>query len=94
MNGRAVALRPHLLGLVGLSWSTGPITIQIDDAQIDELGRLIVFCRAWRARRPIPLDLPLIFVNPPLLIRANGGSVLDPLAAARTIIGDTVALFG
>lgn len=72
--------------LVSQSWQDEELIINVTSMDVDEQHRVIVRCEAWRADQPLALDLPFIFINPPLVHQDQE----SPLAALQHIIAETV----
>lgn len=61
------ALRAVGAQLVGQSYEHGAVRITFTQPpQVDDHGRLVVWVEATRDGTPLVLDLPFIYVNPPL----------------------------
>lgn len=95
---KANALATRATTLVGQTFTENGLRITITQAPVVSNGRLIVWVSATRNNIAVPIPaeaLPFIFVNPPVFVRdVVGGSVESPLAALRTMVADTVSLFG
>lgn len=55
------------------SYEQGNIRITIDSVVYTETGIATVECRAWRGGTPVPLDLPIHVVNPPVMVPDPNG---------------------
>ena len=61
-------------------------------------GRLVVRCTAHVGNRALDLDLPFVYVNPPVLVPDPAGDIpggfrFDAAEAFRQIVADTVKRF-
>ena len=72
-------------------WTDGEITINITGLETDSFNRVIVFCEAWKDGVQLTLDLPFIYVNPPLTI--SPGDTESPELVLKRIVTDTVRRF-
>lgn len=72
-------------------WTEDDLTINIVSLEVDDLHRLIVLCEAWRDGVQLVLDLPFVYVNPPL--KMAPGEVDSPELVLRRIVTDTVKRF-
>lgn len=72
-------------------WTDDDLTVNITSLEVDDLHRLIVFCEAWRNGVQLTLDLPFIYVNPPLKI--SPGDNESPELVLQRIVTDTVKRF-
>lgn len=92
---KARALHAVAESLVGKSYVRGPLRITVTQPpEVDEHGRLVVWVSATRNGQPLDLDLPFIYVNPPLGIRLADKSVkVDHLAALKAVVAETVDRF-
>ena len=75
--------------IVNEPWIDGDLTINVTSLDVDDKHRVIVHCQAWRGGTRLMLDLPFIYVNPPLVHQGEE----SPLVALRTMVTDTVARF-
>lgn len=91
---KATALRDNLVALVGQTATFDGVDItltrtpQYDGAR----GWLMVWCEVTRDGEPVPLDLPLCFVNPPIMAPTgpNGEMREDLRGAALAMIRGVV----
>jgi|SRR4029079_13614445 len=67
-------------------WQDGDLTINVTSLNVDGTHRVIVECEAWRDGTKLSLDLPFIYVNPPLI--HNGEE--SPLTTLKQIVLDTI----
>lgn len=95
MDNKAKILHAVAQTLIGKSYVRGPLRITITKKpEVDEHGRLVIWVSATRNGTILDLDLPFIYVNPPLGIRhADGTLKVDHLKALKDIIAQTVAGF-
>lgn len=59
-------------------WTAGGVVIAPTLVLVDDLGRLIVYATAHDAGTAVPLDLPFIYVNPPVLVPDPTGDIVVP----------------
>lgn len=71
--------------LINCPWIDEGITINITSLHIDNKQRVIIECEAWKNGKKLGLDLPFIYINPPLL--GEGESLLQ---VARHMVASTV----
>jgi hypothetical protein len=76
--------------IVDQPWTDGDLTVTITSLEVDAKHRVVVMCEARRGGVQLTLDLPLVYVNPPLVHHG----VESPVAALRQAVMDTVARFG
>lgn len=72
--------------IVNKPWTDGDLTINITSLEVDDKHRVVVQCEVWRDGAKLVLDLPFIYVNPPLV---HGGNE-SPVAVLGQIIAETV----
>ena len=72
-------------------WVEDDLTVNITGLETDSFHRVVVFCEAWRNGVQLTLDLPFIYVNPPL--KVTPGDNESPELVLKRIVTDTVKRF-
>lgn len=75
--------------LINEPWIEDGITINITSFGINKYHHLLINCEAWYQNKKLALDLPFIYVNPPLI----HNNIESPLEAGREIVFQTVKRF-
>jgi len=92
------ALKAHADALVGKEFVEGDLRITILYPPEVSDNRISLWVSAKRGDQPIefaPGAMPLVFVNPPINVRAADGSpVENPLSALRGMVADVVSRLG
>lgn len=80
------AYRGIATSVVNEPWTDGDLTINVTSLEVDDKHRVVVNCEAWRDGEKLSLDLPFIYVNPPLV---HGGEE-SPVVVLQEIVAQTV----
>lgn len=75
--------------VIDIPWIAGDTTINVTSLHTDAQHRVFVNCEAWRNGVKLDLDLPFIYINPPLIHQDQE----SPLDVLHHIISETVEGF-
>ena len=85
---KGAAFKKVIEEVINNSWIEDDITVNISSIKIDKDHRVIVICEAWKNGFQLDLDLPFVYVNPPLKISSDDSE--NPALVLRRIVMDTV----